>query len=186
MSPEGAQQEQSIASAGDPDVEQAALLGHRFTVVEGAVVRQEPLVEADDEDRRELEPLGGVQRQQDGGVHILGERVLVGDERHLFQEHRQVERRGGELRWVVVDGGLAGQTAQLQNVLPSFGAFVAAIVEETTVGNVLDDAVEESEDSGRRGHATPAIELFPECGGGGRRARREVGRGIGFPPGELD
>ena len=82
-------QREPLAGAGHPDVAEPPLLV-LGVLLERALVREEPLLHADHEDDRELEPLGVVQRHQ-GDVRALGvERVLVGEERDLLQE--RVER----------------------------------------------------------------------------------------------
>ena len=82
-------QREPLAGAGHPDVAEPPLLV-LGVLLERALVREEPLLHADHEDDRELEPLGVVQRHQ-GDVRALDvERVLVGEERDLLEE--RVER----------------------------------------------------------------------------------------------
>ena len=66
-----AHQVQPVLGARDAHIEQAALLFHFLRLVERAAVRQDAVVQPDDEDDAELQPLGGVQRQQGGDVAFL-------------------------------------------------------------------------------------------------------------------
>ena len=86
--------------AGDPDVGEPALLLELLLVVERPAVREDALLEPGDEDDRELEALGGVERDQRHRVGVALVRVLVGDERGLLEQ--AVERVVG--RQVVVAG----------------------------------------------------------------------------------
>ena len=94
-------------------------------------MRQNPVIQANDEDHLEFEPFGGVQGQQGGGVIAFGQGILVGDERHRFKEIGQAA--------VLVFGG---QPAQLLDVFPAFGAFFGAVVNVLPVLDILGDAVE--------------------------------------------
>ncbi len=51
-----------------------------------------PSSRPDDEDRAELQALGGVQGQQRGGIDVVLDGVLVGDQRHVFEEFIQRAR----------------------------------------------------------------------------------------------
>ena len=75
-------------------------------------MRQQALLQPDDEDDGELQPLRGVERDQRDGVHLLVVLVGVGHEGDLFEERRQ----GGLGRQLVV---LGGDGAQLLDVVPA-------------------------------------------------------------------
>ena len=92
----GVREVQPALRPGDADVREPALLLELLLVVERAAVREEALLEAGDEDDRELEALGGVERDQRHRVGVALVRVLVGDERGLLEQpvERVVRRRG--------------------------------------------------------------------------------------------
>jgi hypothetical protein len=74
--------------AGHADVTEATLFLELLgvTALERADVRQNSLLHADHEHRRELEALGGVQGDQRDGVGLLVVFVDVGDQRNVFEE----------------------------------------------------------------------------------------------------
>ena len=96
--------EQAPHGAGDADVGEAALLLHLVGLGERPVVREDALLDADDEHRRELEALGRVQRHQHDLVVVRRELVGVGDQRDLLEE-------------LVEHGELASRPDQLAEVL---------------------------------------------------------------------
>ena len=63
-------QEEPPLGAGDADVGEPALLLELLLVVEGPAVREEALLEAGDEDDRELEALRRVKRDERHRVRI--------------------------------------------------------------------------------------------------------------------
>ena len=95
---------QSLPGPSDADVGQPALLLHLIGLGEGTDVREDTFLDADDEDVRELEALGGVQCHQQHPRVVAVDLVGVGDQRHLLDE--------------LFDGGeLPGRTDQLAEVL---------------------------------------------------------------------
>ena len=69
-----------------PDVREPALLLELLLVVERPAVREDAFLEPGDEDDRELEALGRVERDQRHRVGVALVRVLVGDERRLLEQ----------------------------------------------------------------------------------------------------
>ena len=85
-------QEQTLASARDGDVGQAALLLELARVIAAAKVvhmREDALLHAGHEDRRELQALGGVNGHHGDGMRLAGERVQVGAQSQPLHERRQ-------------------------------------------------------------------------------------------------
>ena len=76
-------------------------------------MRQDAIVQADDEDRAELQALGRMQRQQRGGIDVVLNGVLIGDQCDIFKE--VIQRAGGILQ---------RQAAQLLDILPAICAFL--------------------------------------------------------------
>jgi hypothetical protein len=75
---------QFVFGARDADVKEAALFFHLFGIVERTAVRNDAVVETDDEDRAEFESLGGVEGEQGGA--LVGDGVLIGDERDVLEK----------------------------------------------------------------------------------------------------
>ena len=83
--------------ARDADVGEPALLLD-VALVDRARVREDAVLAADDEDDRELEALGVVQRHQRHEALVVADRVGVGEQRDLLQELAD----GAARRWRVV------------------------------------------------------------------------------------
>ncbi|MNX81717.1 hypothetical protein D3C86_1134120 [compost metagenome] len=81
-------QEQALLGAGDAHVAQPALLLDLVGVIEGALVREEPLLHPDQEDHRELQALGRVQGHEGDGL-ALGGLIRVRDQGRGQQEGPQ-------------------------------------------------------------------------------------------------
>ena len=60
----GAGDDERVHGAGHADVAEAALLFHLVGIVQRARVREEAFFQAGEEDQRELQALGGVQRHE--------------------------------------------------------------------------------------------------------------------------
>ncbi len=80
-------------------------------------MRQDAIVQPDDEDRSELQSLGGMQGQE-GGHISFGDRVLIGDQRHILE--KLVQAAGG-----ILDR----QATQLLDVAPAVHTFLRVIVD---------------------------------------------------------
>ena len=93
-------------------------------------MREGPVVQADDEDHRELQPLGRMQCEQRRSVQAFGEGVLIGDQGYLLQESGQPDF-----------GELLGHAAQFEYVLPAVGPLVRTVIDVGPVARVLDDPV---------------------------------------------
>ena len=77
----------------DADEQQPPLLFQLLEILAAPLVRQQPLLQGDDEHDGKFQPLGGVQRHQRDLVGARFPVVGVGDQRSLFQEWLQVRRR---------------------------------------------------------------------------------------------
>ena len=91
-------------------------------------------------------PFGSVQGQQGGRVDVFGHGVLVGDEGYILQEFIQGAR-----------DVFLREAAQFAHVLPTLGAFFAAIVEIFLVADVGGDAVEKFCDGVRSGRRLSSL-----------------------------
>ena len=88
---------QPLLGPGDADVGQPALLLQLARVAERAQVREDAVLQAGQEDDRELQALGGVQRhQRDHAGVVAGDRDLVGvgHQRDLLEEVGDRAARG--------------------------------------------------------------------------------------------
>ena len=141
----GVRQVQPPLRAGDADVREPALLLELLLVVERPAVREQALLEAGDEDDRELEALRRVERDQRHRIGVALVRVLVGDEGGLLEQ--PVERVVG--RQVVVAGR---DEAQLEQVRPALLAVLRAVREHRPVAGRLERLVEQL---GEGQHADP-------------------------------
>ena len=170
--PPGVRQVQPPLRPGDPDVGEPALLLELLLVVERPAVREEALLEAGDEHDRELEALGGVERDERHRVGVALVRVLVGDEGRLLEQ--PVERVVG--REVVVAGR---DRAQLEQVRPALLAVLGAVGEHRPVAGRLERLVEQL---GQAQHADPR----PQPADEDRRSRparcASAARGPGSSP----
>src|SRR6266404_9454684 len=86
------QQGQLLHRARHADVAEAPLLLDAV-LLDRARVREDPLLEADEEDGLELEALRIVQRHQRDERALAADGVLVGVERDLLEERRQARLR---------------------------------------------------------------------------------------------
>src|SRR5215208_1129789 len=106
LAPAGAQlgvrERERLPRARDPNVGQPPLL-FEVVLVERTSVREGPFFHPDDEDVRELEPLGIVERHQRHPAALRGQRVLVRIQGLLLQ--KALERRLG-LDALVLPGGV--------------------------------------------------------------------------------
>ena len=159
----GVRQVEPPLRPGDADVGEPPLLLELLLVVERPAVREEALLEPGDEDDRELEALGRVERDQRDGVGVALVRVLVGDERGLLEQ--PVERVVG--RQVVVAGR---HRAQLEQVRPALLAVLGAVGQHRPVAGRLEGLVEQL---GQGQHADPRPQPPDED--------REVGQGVPRP-----
>jgi len=138
---ERSHQVELLLGAGHADVAEAALLLQlrRVAALQGAHVRQQPLLQPDDEDDRELQPLRRVEGDEGRGIHGVIVLVDVGDEGGVLQERGQ-----GVLRLQLVV--LGGDGAQLLHVLPALlavGQPLALLPEQVlAVARALDDRVQ--------------------------------------------
>ena len=112
----GADQVELVLGARDAHIKETALLFHPFGFVEGTAVRQDAIIQTDDEDHAELQSLGGVEGEKRGDIPFL-DGVLVGDKRNILKEFIQRAR-----------GIFHGQTPQLLHVLPAIHTFFGFIV----------------------------------------------------------
>ena len=129
----------------------------RFSSSSARLCGKRPSSRPGDEDDRELEALGGVERDQRDRVGVALVRILVGDERGLLEQ--PVERVVG--RQVVVAGR---DRAQLEQVRPALLAVLGAVGEHRPVAGCLEDLVEQL---GER----PARRPGPAAAGRGPRSR---------------
>ena len=121
---------EQLARARDAHVGQAALLFHLGRVLERAAVREDALLQAGDEDDRELQALGSVQGDQRHRLGVATQRISVRDERHILQEGGQA--LAGRQALVVARHG-----AELLDVRPALLALVAAVAEVARIAGAL-------------------------------------------------
>ena len=129
-------QEEPPLGAGDPDVREPPLLLELAFVIERPAVREQALLETRDEHDRELEALGGVERDERHRVGIALVRILVRDECGLFEQ--AVERVLG-LKVVVP----RRDRAQLEEVGPALLAVLRAVRKHRPVPRGLQDLVQQ-------------------------------------------
>ena len=134
--PGGVRQEQAPLGAGDADVGEASLLLQLLLVVQRAAVREDALLHARDEDDGELEPLGGMERDECDGIRTCLVRILVRDQRRLLQEAIQ-----GVVRRKVVVARRDGP--QFEQVRPALLALLRSVGEHGPVAGLLDHGVEQ-------------------------------------------
>ena len=132
----GVEQVEAVLGAGHAHIRESPLLLQLALVLQRAAVWQQPLLEADHEHDRELEPLGGVQRDQRHAIRPVLQGVLVGDQRHLLEEAGKSLRRRDlvELRGVV---------AQLGHIGPAVGALIGPVVDGAFETAALQRCVED-------------------------------------------
>ncbi|MEZ5978716.1 MAG: hypothetical protein R3F34_10900 [Planctomycetota bacterium] len=166
---------QAVLRARDADVRESTLLLHRV-VGDGARVREDALLETDEEHLAELEPLGGVQRHEVHDVAFAGLLVVVaGVERELLEEAPQAGLLApaavvvGELDQVL-DGAPALRARQVVGVVAvDLGAVAHALhqfahgLAEVFVAHAslpLRERLDEGSARARRGlrHALDAVE----------------------------
>jgi hypothetical protein len=76
----------SAALKGTQDsIKEAAFFFHLRGFIEGTAVRQDAIVQTNEENCAEFKSFGGVQCEQGGRVGV-GDGILVGDERNIFEE----------------------------------------------------------------------------------------------------
>ena len=99
-------------------------------------MREDALLHAGHEHDRELEALHGVERDERRGRRRLLPLVLVGHERDLLEERRQllVERKRDEF---------LREAAQLEHVRVTLLALLSAVLEIGPVAGAADDLVDE-------------------------------------------
>ena len=113
-----------------PDVGEAPLLLHLVRFGERTIVREDALLDADDEHDGELEPLGRVEGHQHDLIVVV-EIVGVGDQRHLLEE-------------LVEHGELACRTDQLAEVLdPTVRLDGVLGLELAEIARVVDRGLEQ-------------------------------------------
>jgi hypothetical protein len=127
---------QPILGARHAHVGQASLLLELTLVLERTAMGQQPLLQPDDEDDRELEPLGRVEGDERDAVRHVLQLVLVADERHLLEEAGEPLGRGDLVE-------LGGVAAQLEHVRPALLALVGAVVDGRLQARPLERGVED-------------------------------------------
>ena len=169
----GVDQVEPVLGARHAHVGKPPLLLQLALVLERAPMRQQALLHPDDEDDRELQPLGGVERDQGHPVGQLVELVLVADQRHLLQEAGEALRRGDLVE-------LGGVVAQLEDVGPALLAVIGPVLDGRLQAGALERRVEDRRGrlGGGHGHQ-PAHEIGEARPAG--RARAAPGSGSGRP-----
>ncbi|OQA46689.1 MAG: hypothetical protein BWY52_00620 [Chloroflexi bacterium ADurb.Bin325] len=163
-----AQQIQPILCAGHRDIHEPALLLHLVGVFHAPAVREDVLLQPDDEDDRELQPLRRVDGEQRHPILRLGQIVLIRHERDLLQEGGQPQVG----RKVVV---VRGHAAQLLHVRPAILALLGAVAQPRRVAGLLRDAVEQLGDGQAVLGGQPPRQHLVERG---QRPRRGRGKGM--------
>ncbi len=125
-------------------------------------MRNDAVIEPDDEDRAVLESFGGVEREQGGSVGV-GERVLVSDERYIFKELIQRAR-----------GIFEREALQLLHIFPAVEALFGVIFDNVFfVIDIMHNAVEQFCDRGGLCKRMPVCEHAAEICQRKRRTPRE-------------
>ena len=116
-------------------------------------MRQHAFVQPENEHDRELQPFGGVQREQGRRFPFLGDGVLIRDERNFLQEV-------GERRVLI----LGGDAAQFHHVLPALLALLGSVVEVIFVARAVEDEVNQLHNGQFVARRVPVIQQAAKVG----------------------
>ena len=144
------------------------------------------LLHADEEDDRELQPLGRVQRDQRDRLGRALHFVHIGDEGHVLEEAGEVGRLAAGRVLVLGHDG-----AQLEHVLQALLAALVAIAQVVHVAALLEHVVEQVRE-GAVALGAHGLDGMDEAADGGGRAGGDAGDGLaprrrlaGVPDGEA-
>ena len=144
-----AHQGERILRPGDADVKQAAFLRHFLRIVKRAGMRQDAVIQPDDEYPVEFQPLDRVQRHQGRAVRVFRDGVLIGDQRQVL------EKFGDAALFIIVS-----HFPQFFHVVPAVILTVVVGFQPVFVTGLTDDAVHQVHDGGIAAHLlTPAHQL---------------------------
>ena len=122
-------------------------------------MREDPIIEPNNEYDREFKPFCGMQGEQRWRVLILAEGILIRYERDLLEKCCEIE-----LAHVVC------YSAKLLQVLPTFIALIGTVIQVLSIVNVANNHIHQIEQSNALLFPQPAVERLCKIQQGRTRA----------------